>query len=125
VASVLSGTAVYFAVAQWHRAHIAVTFVAEMLLRKSSPRRVRAIQIMQSVSDVITTVYLVLLLIWGIPMITQYKDLGIKMPSQSFAFWPFWVVFLIGLAMYAGTTIIHSYLGARGLTDPEEPGHVH
>lgn len=123
VAAVLTGTCVYFAVTEWGHAHIAVTFIREMveLPKYTTPRRVRITQLMQATADVITTLFLTLLIIWGLPMISQYKALGIKMPSQSFPFWPFWVFFMIGLIMYAVTGLIHAYLGFRGIAPPISP----
>jgi len=123
---VLCGTTVYFAVTQWAHAHIAVTAIGELLVRNGSPRRIRAVQVMTAVGDAWTAVFLALLLIWGIPLIPKYQVLGIMTPSQSFPFWPFWVVFLIGLAMYSVTSLIHAYLGFRGIEAPvpQEDEHV-
>jgi TRAP-type C4-dicarboxylate transport system permease small subunit len=121
VVAVLCGTTVYFAVTQWNHAHIAVTAIGELLTRNESPRRIRAVQIMTAVGDAWTAVFLALLLIWGIPLTAKYQVLGITTPSQSFPFWPFWIVFLIGLGMYSVTSLIHAYLGLRGIPAPQPP----
>jgi TRAP-type C4-dicarboxylate transport system permease small subunit len=125
VIAVLCGTTVYFAVTQWGHGHIAVTAIGEILVRNESPRRIRAVRIMTAIGDAWTAVFLALLLIWGIPGIARYQALGITTPSQSFPFWPFWVVFLIGLAMYSVTSLIHAYLGFRGLQAPTAPEDEH
>lgn len=130
VVALLSGTAMFFIVVQWSRGHIAVTALAEFLNRKghATPRRVRAVRLMNAVADTWTGVYLALMLYWGIPLLSEYHHLGIRMASQAFAFWPFWLFFLFGLALLAFTCFLHAYQGFRaqelGATEEEaDDGH--
>ena len=113
VMMLLMGMTIFFTVAQWDRAHISVTAVAEFLARKPTPRKMRAIEMMKAVGDIWTGVFVVLLLYWGIPLIFEYKDLGIRLQSQLTEYWPFFAVFVLALAPMALTDFLHAYQGIR------------
>ena len=80
---------------------------------------------MHAIGDTWTAVFLTLLFIWGLPLLPRYREMGMTMPSQSFPFWPFWLVFLIGIAMYAITCYIQAYSEWRRLEEPQVPGGEH
>ena len=124
VVSLLCGISLYFTVSQWERSHISVTAVAEFIARKKSPARIRAVQIINAVADAWTGVFISLLFIWGLPLVFDYKRLGIRLQSQVIEFWPFFLVFVLALAPLALTYFLHAYQGFRrsdlGGPDDEE-----
>jgi len=114
VVSLLAGVSLYFTVAQWERSHISVTAVQEYLARKKTPRRLRAVQIINAVGDIWTGVFFVLMLIWGIPLVIEYQKLGIRLQSQLTVFWPFFLVFVASLVPLVITFFLHAYQNIRG-----------
>lgn len=113
VVALLSGVSLYFIVAQWRHAHIAVTALEEYVLRQRTPKRVRGMQIMHSVANAWTGVFVFMLLYWGFPLIWQYQKLGIRLQSQTIPFWPFFMVFVLALAPLAFTYLLHALQGFR------------
>ncbi len=115
VVSLLCGVSLYFTVAQWERSHISVTAVQEYLARKKTPRRLRAIQIINAVGDTWTGVFFVMMLVWGIPLVIEYEKLGIRLQSQLTVFWPFFLIFVASIVPLVLTYFLHAYQNFRGV----------
>jgi len=114
VVSLLCGISLYFTIAQWERSHISVTAVQEYLARKKTPRRLRAIQVINGIGDAWTGIFFVLMLIWGIPLVIEYEKLGIRLQSQLTVFWPFFLVFVASLVPLVLTYFLHAFQNFRG-----------
>ncbi len=124
---VLMGATMFFTVAQWEHTHIAVTALAENLLRVRTPAREKAVRILRAVANAWTAVFFALLLWWGLPLITEYRVGNIRTQSLTFAYWPFFAFFLLSFAPLIFTFALHAYqgfakkkVGGKGLDEVEE-----
>ena len=121
---VLCGVCLFFTIAQWDRAHISVTALAEFLARKPTPKRMRAVGILHGVADAWTGVFISLIFFWGWPLIWEYQHRGIRTQSQLMPFWPFFLIVILALIPLTFSFFLHAYQSFRkqelGGPGPEE-----
>ena len=120
---ILSGVYLYFAISQRHGEHLTVTLVPE-LLEVVGPRAKRAADIIRLIALVISLVFLVAVVWWGVPEIEDAFKYEGRTESLAFPMWPFLVVFIVGLAFMAVTVIFQIYRSVqklRGITVLDEP----
>jgi len=122
---ILSGVYLYFGVAQRSNAHLNVAVLTESL-ETIGPRTRRVAEVIRLVALVISFVFLLLVIWWGVPEIEDSFKYESRTESLAFPMWPFLVVLLIGFAFMAITMFFQIYrqacrLGGRNvLEDPAE-----
>ena len=120
---ILSGVFLYFSVSQRHGEHLSVTVVPE-LLEVLGPRARRAAEIIRLIALLISFVFLLAVVWWGIPEVEDSIRYESRTESLAFPMWPFLAVLLGGLALMAVSVFFQIYRGIqklRGLSVLEEP----
>ena len=120
---ILSGVYLYFSISQRHNEHLSVTVVTE-LLDAVGPRAHRAAEVIRLIALIISFVFLIAVVWWGIPEIEDAVRYGTRTESLAFPMWPFLAVLLVGLAMMAVTVVFQLYRAVqklRGVSVLEEP----
>lgn len=108
------GIFIFFSNAQWTRGHISVTLVHELILRKESPKRRRIVETFEAIGDLITGSFVLLLVVWGLPLTAEYRHGGIRLQSQAMEYWPFYLVMMLALMPFVVTSFLHAYEAFRG-----------
>jgi TRAP-type C4-dicarboxylate transport system permease small subunit len=99
---ILSGVYLYFSVAQRHDEHLNVAVLTESL-NAGGPRSRRAAEIIKLIALVISFVFLVAVVWWGIPEVHDSYQYETRTESLAFPMWPFLAVLLCGFAFMAVT----------------------
>jgi len=99
---ILSGVYLYFSVAQRHDEHLNVAVLTESL-NAGGPRARRAADIIKLIALVISFVFLVAVVWWGIPEVHDSYTYETRTESLAFPMWPFLAVLLCGFAFMAVT----------------------
>ena len=121
---ILSGVYLYFSVAQRHDEHLNVAVLTESL-NAGGPRARRAADIIKLIALVISFVFLVAVVWWGIPEVHDSFTFETRTESLAFPMWPFLAVLLSGFAFMAVTMffqIWRSIQKLRGRSVLEEAG---
>ena len=120
---ILSGVYLYFSISQRHDEHLTVAVLPEVLAA-IGPRARRAAEFVKVIAQVITFLFLVAVVWWGIPEVRESLHYETRTESLAFPMWPFLAVLLAGFAMMAVTLFFQIYRGVqklRGLSVLEEP----
>ena len=120
---ILSGVYLYFGISQRHGEHLSVTVVPEVL-EAVGPRARRAAEIIKLIALVISFVFILAVVWWGIPEVRDSVHYETRTESLGFPMWPFLAVLLDGFALMAVTLFFQIYRGIqklRGLSVLEEP----
>jgi TRAP-type C4-dicarboxylate transport system permease small subunit len=123
---ILSGVYLYFSISQRHGEHLSVTVVTESL-DALGPRARRAADVIRLIALVISFVFLLAVVWWGIPEIHDAVRYETRTESLAFPMWPFLAVLLAGFAMMTVTLFFQIYRGVqklRGRTVLEEPSEA-
>lgn len=99
---ILSGVYLYFSISQRHEEHLNVGILQESL-SGLGPRSRRAAEVVKLVGFVISFLFLVAVVWWGIPEIQDSFEFGSRTESLAFPMWPFLTVLLLGFAFMAVT----------------------
>ena len=121
---ILSGVYLYFSVAQRHDEHLNVAVLTESL-NTGGPRARRAAEIIKLIALVISFVFLVAVVWWGIPEVHDSYQYETRTESLAFPMWPFLAVLLCGFAFMAVTMffqIWRTFQKLRGRAVLEEAG---
>lgn len=119
----LSGVFLYFAISQRHESHLNVMIVPE-LLATMGPRAQRVGRIVKLVALVISLVFLIAVVWWGIPEVRESVHYESRTESLEFPMWPFLSALLVGFAFMAITMFFQIYreiYKLRGVSVLEEP----
>ena len=122
---ILSGVYLYFGVAQRSHAHLNVALLTESL-ETIGPRTRRAAEIIRLLALIVTFVFLLLVVWWGVPEIEDSFKYESRTESLAFPMWPFLTVLLTGFAFMAVTIFFQIYrqawrlAGRNVLEDPAE-----
>ena len=119
----LSGVFLYFGIAQRHGAHLAVTVLPEVL-EALGPRARRVAEVVRLVALVISCLFLLAVVWWGIPEVRESAHYESRSESLAFPMWPFLAVLLAGFAFMAVSMFFQIYRevqNLRGRTVLEEP----
>ena len=123
---ILSGVFLYFGVSQRHGEHLSVTVVPE-LLEVLGPRARRAAEIIRLIALIISFVFLLAVVWWGIPEVDDAVRYETRTESLAFPMWPFLAVLLVGLALMAVSVFFQIYRAIqklRGVSVLEEPSEA-
>jgi len=99
---ILSGVYLYFSISQRHEEHLNVAMMTETL-NNLGPRSRYAADVIKLVGFVISFVFLLAVVWWGIPEIQDSFEFGSRTESLAFPMWPFLAVLLTGFAFMAVT----------------------
>jgi len=124
---ILSAVYLYFSISQRHDDHLAVTVVPEVL-EAVGPRARRAAEFIKLVAFVLSFLFLLAVVWWGIPEVVDAVRYETRTESLAFPMWPFLAVLLIGFTFMAVTLFFQIYRciqGLRGRSVLEEPREVH
>jgi TRAP-type C4-dicarboxylate transport system permease small subunit len=120
---ILSGVYLYFSISQRHGDHLSVTVVPEVLAA-IGPRARRAAEIIKLIALVISFVFILAVVWWGIPEVRESVHYETRTESLGFPMWPFLAVLLVGFAFMAVTIFFQIYREIqklRGRNVLEEP----
>lgn len=123
---ILSGVYLYFGISQRHDEHLNVAVLPEVLAT-IGPRARRAAEVIKVVAQVISCVFLIAVVWWGIPEVLDSQQYETRTESLAFPMWPFLAVLLAGFALMAVTLFfqiyrgIHKLRGRSVLEEPSEP----
>jgi TRAP-type C4-dicarboxylate transport system permease small subunit len=121
---ILSGVYLYFSVAQRHDEHLNVAVLTESLVN-IGPRSRRAAEIIKLIALVISFVFMIAVVWWGIPEVHDSYTYESRTESLAFPMWPFLAVLLCGFAFMAITMFFQIWRAIqklRGYTVLEEAG---
>ena len=104
---------------QWDKAHLKVTVFIGLLLNKGRIRDFVG-RLLSFLAYLCCTIYIVLFVYWGAPLVTYYKDTGQKIFSQVLPFWPFFLVFVIGFGLLAISFILQCLQELQSLLGRKE-----
>ena len=119
----LSGVFLYFGIAQRHGAHLSVTVLPEVL-EAFGPRARRVAEAVRLVALVISCLFLLAVVWWGIPEVRESAHYESRTESLAFPMWPFLAVLLVGFALMAVSMLFQIYREVqklRGRSVLEEP----
>ena len=120
---ILSGVYLYFGVAQRHGSHLNVALLTESL-DTIGPRTRKAAEIVRLLALVISFVFMLLVIWWGIPEVEDGIKYETRTESLAFPMWPFLLVLLAGFGFMVVTLFFQIYRQLhkmRGRSVLEEP----
>ena len=126
-AFILSAVFLYFGISQRHGSHLNVNLLTGAL-EALGPRARRAAEVIKVVALVISFVFLLAVIWWGIPEIHDSQRYGSRTESLAFPMWPFLLALLVGFAFMAVSLFfqiyreIHKLRGRNVLEEPSEAG---
>lgn len=122
---ILSGAFLYFSVAQRHRAHLSVTMLPDALATLG-PRARQAAKVIRLVALVVSFLFLIAVVWWGIPEVEESLKFETRTESLAFPMWPFLAVLLASFVFMAVTMFfqiwreIQMLLGRNVLEEPAD-----
>jgi len=120
---ILSSVFLYFSISQRHNAHLSVTVLPEVL-EALGPRARRAAEVVRLIALVISCLFLLAVVWWGIPEVRESAHYESRTESLAFPMWPFLAVLLLGFAFMAVSMFFQIYREIqklRGRSVLEEP----
>ena len=121
---ILSGVFLYFAISQRHNEHLNVIVLLEVL-QAAGPRARLAAEWIKLVALVFSFLFLLAVVWWGIPEVTEGIHYGTTTESLQFLMWPFLATLLVGFAFMAVTMAFQIWFEIqklRGRPVPDEAG---
>ena len=123
---ILSGVYLYFSISQRHDEHLNVAVLPEVLA-VIGPRARRAAEFVKVIAHVITLLFLIAVVWWGVPEVRESIHYETRTESLAFPMWPFLAVLLAGFVLMAVTMFFQIYRDIqklRGRTVTEETHEV-
>ena len=111
---ILSGVYLYFGISQRDEEHLNVAVLPEVLAAVG-PRGRRAAEVIKVIAQVITCVFLIAVVWWGIPEVHDSQKYETRTETLAFPMWPFLAVLLAGFALMAVTLFFQIYRGVQKL----------
>jgi TRAP-type C4-dicarboxylate transport system permease small subunit len=127
---ILAAVFLYFGISQRHGAHLNVNLLTGAL-EASGPRGRRAADVIRVLVSIVSFLFLLAVVWWGIPDIQDSLEYGSRSENLAFPMWPFLVTLLAGFAFMAVSLFFQIYRGVqqlRGrdvLEEPSEKGALH
>ena len=121
---ILSGVYLYFAISQRHNEHLNVIVILE-LLQAGGTRAKQVAEIIKLVALVFSFLFLLAVVWWGFPEVTEGIHYGTTTESLQFLMWPFLATLLVGFSFMAVTMAFQIWFEIqklRGRPVPDEPG---
>jgi TRAP-type C4-dicarboxylate transport system permease small subunit len=123
---ILSGVFLFFGISQRRDAHLNVTVLLEVL-GAAGPGGRRAAEVIKFVATLISFLFLLAVVWWGIPEVEDSLRYESRTESLAFPMWPFLAALLVGFALMAVTLFFQVYRGIqklRGRSVLEEPSET-
>ena len=126
---ILSAIFLYFGVAQRRGAHLNVNLLTGAL-EALGPRARHAAEVIKVLATVISFLFLLAVVWWGIPEVKDSVTYGSRSESLAFPMWLFLVALLVGFAFMVISLFFQIWRGVQGLRgrkvleEPEE-GALH
>jgi TRAP-type C4-dicarboxylate transport system permease small subunit len=120
---ILSGVFLYFGISQRHDEHLNVAVLPEVLAA-IGPRARRAAEVIKVIAHVITFLFLLAVVWWGIPEVHDSLKYESRTESLAFPMWPFLAALLVGFVFMVVSLFFQIYRGIqklRGVSVLEEP----
>lgn len=120
---ILSAVYLLFGLSQRHGSHLNVTVFVGLLEQRGQGAR-RAAEVIKFLAAMISLVFLVAVVCWGIPEAHESQRFDTRTESLILPLWPFLWVLLAGFALMAGSLVFQVYSGIqmlRGRGGLEEP----
>ena len=127
---ILSSVFLYFGVSQRRGAHLNVNLLTGAL-QALGPGARRAAEIVKFLATVISFLFLLAVVWWGIPEVKDSVTYGSRSESLAFPMWPFLVALLVGFAFMVVSLFFQVWRGVQGLRgrkvleEPSEKGALH
>lgn len=122
---ILSAVYLYFGISQRHNAHLHVALLTESL-ETIGPRARKVADAVRLLALIISFVFLVWVVWWGVPEIEDAIKYESRTESLALPMWPFLTALVVGFAFMAVTIFFQIYrqickmLGRTVLVDPAE-----
>jgi TRAP-type C4-dicarboxylate transport system permease small subunit len=123
-ALILSGVFLYFGISQRHGSHLQVSLLT-VALDTLGPRARRMAELIRILALLISFVFMLAVVWWGIPEIRDSIKYGSRTESLAFPTWPFLGALLVGFAFMAVSLFFQIYREIqkfRGRAVLEDPG---
>ena len=120
---ILSAVFLYFSISQRRGAHLTVELLPGML-KSLGPGGQRAAEVIRLVATIISFVFMIAVVWWGLPEVRASLEYGSRTESLAFPMAPFLLVLLVGFAFMAVSMFFQVYRDIqklRGRTVLEEP----
>jgi TRAP-type C4-dicarboxylate transport system permease small subunit len=120
---ILSAVFLYFGISQRRGAHLNVNLLFGVL-EALGPRGRRAAEVIKVLATIISFLFLLAVVWWGIPEVRDSLHYGSRTESLAFPMWPFLLVLLAGFAFMVVSLFFQIYRGnqkLRGRSVLEEP----
>jgi len=111
---ILAAVFLYFGISQRHGAHLNVNLLFGVL-EALGPRGQRAVQVIKVLVMILSFVFMLAVVWWGIPEIEDSMKYGSRSESLAFPMWPFLASLLVGFAFMAVSLFFQIYRGVQGL----------
>lgn len=111
---ILAAVFLYFGISQRHGAHLNVNLLFG-ILEALGPRGRRATEVIKVLVTIISFLFLLAVVWWGIPEVKDSLEYGSRSESLGFPMWPFLLALLIGFAFMAVSFFFQIYRGVQGL----------
>jgi len=116
----LSAVFLYFGISQRHGSHLTVSLLTGTL-EAVGPRATRAAEIIKFLATVISFLFLIAVVWWGIPEIEDSLKYGSRTESLAFPVWPFLLTLLVGFGFMVVSLFFQIYHGIQKLRGREVP----
>ena len=111
---ILGAVFLYFGVSQRRGAHLNVNLLTGAL-QALGPRAQRAAEFIKVLATVISFLFMLAVVWWGIPEIKDSMTYGSRSESLAFPMWPFLASLLTGFAFMAVSLFFQVWRGVQGL----------
>ncbi len=117
---IMSAIFLYFGISQRHNEHLNVVVLLE-LLQAGGPRARRAAEVIKLIALVISLVFMVAAVWWGIPEVKDSLNYGNRTESLAFPMAPFLIALLLGFLFMAVTMAFQIWFEIQKLRGREVP----
>ena len=111
---ILSAVFLYFGISQRRGAHLNVNLLFGVLETLGSRGR-RAIEYVRVLATIISFLFMLAVVWWGIPEIKESVEYGSRSESLALPMWPFLLALLVGFVFMAVSMFFQIYRGIQGL----------
>ena len=111
---ILSAVFLYFGIAQRRGAHLNVNLLTGAL-QALGPGAQRAAEVIKVVATVISFLFLLAVVWWGVPEVRDSVKYGSRSESLAFPMWPFLTALLLGFAFMVVSLFFQVWRGVQGL----------
>jgi len=111
---ILSAVFLYFGISQRRGAHLNVSLLTGAL-QALGPRAQRAAEVIKVLATIVSFLFLIAVVWWGIPDVKDSVTYGSRSESLWFPMWPFLVVLLVSFAFMVVSLFFQIWRGVQGL----------